>query len=159
MSMNLELHAVNNDEIARLLTGDTDTCEEFLLSNRTSLDKAWDGIRFVLMKMKTADESEEVSHDPFGDRCLDAIDAGYGPATYLTPEEVIATSSLINKISSEAFAELIDAKAMLAADIYPIQQTETDTDVRDFLLPAFEIMKSFYADAASRKMNVVAVIR
>ncbi len=157
--MNLELRAINDDEINRLIAGDPDTCEGFLSSDGTSLDKAWDGIHFALTGTGMAGGSGRMSCEPFGDRYLDAVDAGYGPATYLTPEEVAVVSSLIKEISTDAFAALINAKAMLAADIYPIQQTETDTDVCAFLSPAFETMKSFYADAASRGMSVVAVIR
>ena len=78
---------------------------------------------------------------------------------YLAPEEVAVVSRQLKGISTDTFAALIDAKAMLAADIYPIQQSETDEDVRAFLSPAFETLKSFYADAVAQGMAVVAVMR
>lgn len=159
MSMNLELRAVNDDEINGLMDGDPETCEAFLSNDGTSLDKAWDGIHFALTGKKFGDGSGRMSYEPFGDRYLDAVDAGYGPATYLAPEEVAVVSRLLKGIPADAFAALVDAKAMLAADIYPIQQSETDADVRAFLSPEFETMKSFYADAVGRGMGVVAVMR
>lgn len=159
MSMTLELHAVNDDEINGLMDGDPETCEAFLSNGGTSLDKAWDGIHFVLTGKKFGDGSGKMSYEPFGDRYLDAVDAGYGPATYLAPEEVAVVARHLKGISAEAFAALVDANAMRAAEIYPIQPSETDEDVRAFLSPGYETMKSFYTDAAGLGMSVVAVMR
>jgi len=159
MSMTLELHAVNDDALNGLMDGDPETCEAFLSNDGTSLDKAWDGIHFALTGKKFGDGSGRMSYEPFGDRYLDAVDAGYGPATYLAPEEVAVVSRQLKGISAEAFSALVDAKAMLAADIYPIQQSETDDDVRAFLAPAFETMRSFYANAVGQGMGIVAVMK
>ncbi len=159
MSMTLELRAVSDDEINGLLDGDAEASEAFLSNDGTSLDKAWDGIHFALTGKGMTGGSGKMSYDPFGDRFLDAVDAGYGPATYLAPEETAIVARHLKGISADDFAALVNADAMRAAEVYPIQPGESDDDVRAFLAPAFEAMRAFYLDAASRGMSVVAVMK
>ncbi len=159
MSMILELHAANDDAIGGLLDGDPETTEAFLSEGGTSIDKAWDGIHFALTGKGMTGGSGTMSYEPFGNRYLDAVDAGYGPATYLAPEETAIVARHLKGISADDFAALVNADAMRAAEVYPIQPTETDADVRAFLAPAFEEMRAFYLDAASRGLSVVTVMK
>lgn len=157
--MTLELYAVSDDEISGLLDGDAETSEAFLSNDGTSLDKAWDGIHFALTGKGMTGGSGTMSYEPFGNRYLDAVDAGYGPATYLAPEETAIVARHLKGISADDFSALVDANAMRAAEVYPIQPAESDADVRAFLAPHFEAMRSFYLDAVSRGLNVVAVMK
>ncbi len=159
MSMTLELRAVNDDMLNGLMDGDPETCEAFLSGDGTDLDKAWDGIHFALTGKKFGDGSGRMSYEPFGDRYLDAVDEGMGPATYLAPEEVAVVARHLKGIPAEAFAALVDAKAMIAAEIYPFQQDETDADVRPYLVPNYAAMRELYLSASSSGMGIVAVMR
>jgi len=159
MSMTLELYAVSDDEISGLLDGDAETSEAFLSNEGTSLDKAWDGIHFALTGKGMTGGSGRMSYDPFGDRFLDAVDAGYGPATYLAPEEVAVVARHLKGISVDDFAALVDAKAMLAAEVYPIQQGESYEEVRSYLGMHYAAMRELYLSASASGMSVVAVMR
>lgn len=159
MSMTLELRMANEDTINGLLDGDPETREAFLSDDGTDLDKAWDGIHFALTGEGMTGGSGRMSYEPFGNRYLDSVDEGMGPATYLAPEEVAVVARHLKGISVDDFAALVDAKAMLAAEVYPFQQGESDEEVRTYLGMHYAAMRDLYLSASASGMSVVAVMR
>jgi len=116
-----------------------DAHEEGLL-----LDKSWHALHYLL-----TGHAEEAP-PPLGDAILGGTELGeglgYGPARFLTPEEVGATSAALNKVSAEDLARRFDLPTMIAAEIYACR------DERDLRLAQeyFSELVRYYSDAATR---------
>ena len=115
--------------------------------NGIDVDKAWHGIHFML----TGDVWGGAS--PLANVVLGGVeigeDAGYGPARYITPDEVRAAAEVIRSLPREVLGKRYDAAAMAENEIYPDIWDEGD-DAADYLLSYYESLRNYYLDAASK---------
>ncbi len=126
--------------------------------NNIDLDKAWHGIHFLLTGQADGGEApwawtinggEMLGDDPEG------YELGYGPALFLTPEQVQAVAQALISLSKNDFAARFDAKAMTKKDIYPNIWERDSQEALDYLLYYYEILVAFYQRAAARNLAVI----
>ena len=111
------------------------------------VDKAWHGIHFLLTG------SPWRGAEPLVNVVLGGVeigeDVGYGPARYLTPDQVRDVAAALSAIPSDLLGARFDPDAMIRADIYPEIWDEGD-EARNYLLGAYERLRNHYLDAARR---------
>jgi len=106
------------------------------------VDKAWNGIWYLLNAVGGAPVDvvgggEQVSDD----------DWGYGPARYLTADDVRAAAAYLRETTWEALASHFDPAHLQAADIYPA--IWDDPHALDYLRENFQCLVAFFAAAAT----------
>jgi hypothetical protein len=158
---------VTNEQLEGFLENSS-LLEEYIDSeemddNETKLDvdKAWDGINFILTDngLQTIEEADSpLSSIIFSSQIVDEEqDLGYGPAQYLTPEQVIEVSEALTKISREEFRKNYDHVKMNKQGVYP-QAWSDDEDERDYLANYFQDIKAFYAKAVQEGQAIITYI-
>lgn len=123
--------------------------------NHLYLDKAWHGIHFTLNGQAWGGE------EPLFNAILGGTeigeDIGYGPANYLTPEQVRSLASALKAIPPELFWSRINRSALAAAKIYP-NIWERDSDAIDYIHSYYDDLYLFYYEAAQRGDAVLIYI-
>jgi hypothetical protein len=130
------------------------------LKDFLDLDKSWDGI-FYLLTGYGMDDLERVesplSSVLYGGEVVDKDqDVGYGPAQYITPDQVKELSNVLEPITKEDLQKKYDGEAMMKAEIYPEVWNESES--LDYLLEGFEETKKFYKQAAIENKAVIFFI-
>jgi hypothetical protein len=111
------------------------------------VDKAWHGIHFML----TGDAwgggpplcNVVLGGTEIGD------DIGYGPARYITADEVRAAADVLRELPSKEFARRFDSAAMSENEIYPEIWDEVQESL-DYLMSNYELVRDYYSAAASK---------
>lgn len=111
-----------------------------------ALDKAWHGLHFLLTGSST-DTAPPLGAAVLGGREV-GEDLGYGPARSLSPAEVSAVAEALGRLTHEDLGARFDPSAMEAEKIYPGQWDEPDN--QEWLLEAFDEVKTYYAQARDR---------
>lgn len=117
--------------------------------NRLSVDKAWDGIKFVLETLSSNGRIDELN--PFEGPQETGIEFDYGPITFHSPEEVQSLSAALFAISSDAFRKGYLPDQMAKNDVYPEiwdRQEEIEGNY-SYLWEYLVSLRDFYAKAAS----------
>ena len=150
MSMITFLTVVSDEEI-RELHNSPERIDSLIDESHTSidLDKAWHGIHWLLTGSAFGDDAS-FSYLAAGGKEVSLADFGYGPPRTITSVQVAEWDDTLSKISRDELAGRFDAKAMLAAEIYP--QIWAEADSLDYLLQAYIRLKDFVA-AAKRKQS------
>jgi hypothetical protein len=116
----------------------------------TYLDKAWDGIHFLLTGATIDNANHPLTKIFVNEQILDEEqDMGYGPAMYLTPEEVVEIHQQLEIITMDAFKQRFDANKMTDAGIYP--NIWNDSDALDYLEEKFIVLKNTFSIAANKQ--------
>jgi hypothetical protein len=117
--------------------------DDFTDPNLLDLDKAWEGIFYLLngFDYLNAEETALPIIWSFAvGNCIDPEqDLGYGPAYYLSVEEVKQLTLVLDKISSEAFRQrFITSNMQEEAGIYSDYEylQEVFNSMKDFLIKA-----------------------
>jgi len=118
---------------------------EFPDGLHVDIDKSWHAIQFLLTGDPWAGEPP-LQYVVMGGAELGEEDVGYGPARYLTPEEVQAAASAIASISGEALWSRFDEQAFAAAEIYPQGWSEDD---KESVVEHYETLREFFAFAGA----------
>ena len=142
---------------------------ELFLENRVDhaysmdIDKAWGGILYLLTGKAFAsgspeDEVDSLNRIFFSAQLFDEdMDVGYGPAHYLTPEQV---AGIHRKIASLTEAELkarYNPEAMnKEKKLYP--SLDWNEKIFDYLYFHFQALQSFFATVASRGEAIVTFL-
>lgn len=161
MSMVACFAALDRETLAKL-EANPDSIEDFLYPKNTEgvpphymdVDKAWHGIHFVLTGQ--AEGGPEplsfaiLGGQEFGD------DVGYGPARFLTPEQVRLVATALASFGELRFKAGFAPKAMAQAGVYPQAVWVRDgDDALDYLLTSYQRISTFYRAAAARGDCVV----
>jgi hypothetical protein len=121
-----------------------------------SLEKMWHAIHFLIT-------GQEWEGDPplslavFGREEI-GEDGGYGPARYLTPEEVRTVSAALATITTEELRRRFDPEAFEAAEIYPGVWDEDPDELFEEIESYFSGLVAYYRDAASRGNAMLCAI-
>lgn len=111
-------------------------------------DKAWHGIHYLLTGKAWGGDGP-LARALMGGTQLGEEDVGYGPATYLTAEEVAEVSRALEKISVDELHRRYDPAKMEKAEIYPSGIWEDEgEEAFDYLKPYFEQLVAFYKECA-----------
>ncbi len=107
-----------------------------------SLEKSWHSLHYLL----TGVTGE--APPPLGNAILGGTpignDIGYGPARFLTPEQVREVAAALSDLKIEQLAQRFDA--ISSANIYACPDEDEFEDVRHY----FQQIVRYYADAAAR---------
>ncbi len=122
------------------------------------IDKAWDGIIFLL----TGQNMENANNHPltrvlFSGQVIDEEqDLGYGPGHYLTPEQVKELHAAIAAITAEELAKRYDPKKMTELEVYPsIWENEYELE---YLAEYFKKVQEVYAEASKNDEGIITFI-
>jgi hypothetical protein len=111
--------------------------------NGLNLEKSWHVLHYLL-----TGKAEEAP-PPLGNAILGGTeigdDLGYGPARFLTPQQVREVATALAPISKEDLAQRFDLDAMMTANIYPVQD-ESELEMAQHY---FEHLSRYYAEAAA----------
>lgn len=123
------------------------------------LDKAWDGIIFLLTGDSFAGMEHPLVRILFSNELIDdEQDMGYGPAHYLTAEQVKELNTELSVISAESLRKNFDGKKMHEAEVYPFYDPNPGDDEADYLLDNYTALQAFYAEAAKNDEAVISWI-
>ena len=127
------------------------------------IDKAWGGILYLLTGKAFAsgspeDEVDSLNRIFFSAQFFDEdMDVGYGPAHYLTPEQVAGIHHKIASLTEADLKARYDTEAMNEEEeLYPsLDWNEEDFE---YLYFHFQALQSFFATAASRGEAIVTFL-
>jgi hypothetical protein len=123
----------------------------------TDIDKAWNGILFLLTGQNLDELDHPLARVLFSGQIIDAAqDLGYGPGHYLTPRQVKEVHADIAGITPADLSSKYDAEKMTALDIYPTIWDEEDA--MGYLLEHFKTIKEVYATASKNGEAIITFI-
>lgn len=130
--------------------------------NIIDIDKAWDGIIYLLTGngIQGADlsNSEGLQAIIFSGQLIDPDqDMGYGPAHYLTPEQVKKFSDMLTKKTKESLFLNYNPVDMNEKGIYPVIWDE-EGEAFIYLFSYFENLRDFYAEAAKENQAIISIL-
>jgi len=122
------------------------------------IDKAWDGIIFLLTGQNFENATDELVQTLFSGQLIDEEqDLGYGPAHYLTSEQVASFNNRISKITTEELKQKYNPKRMTELEVYPTIWDEGD-DAFDYLNECFKTMQQLYSDATKNGEAIITFL-
>lgn len=123
--------------------------------NLNDVDKAWDGIIFLLTGQNIQNADHPLVQVLFSGQLIDEEqDLGYGPGHYLTSDQVKHLSEQISKITTEDLKNKYNSKTMNELDVYPIW----DEDSFDYLDENFKLLQQIYAEAANNDQAIITFL-
>jgi hypothetical protein len=115
--------------------------------NCVDVDKAWNGIWFLL---KAAGAPVDVVG---GGALLSDEDLGYGPARYMTPDEVTLAAASLAALPWEKLACRFDPAQMNSDNVYPA--IWDDDGALDYLRVNYAVLVKFFDAAAAAGDGVI----
>jgi hypothetical protein len=141
----------NPDQIDEYLNPDDGDGEP---PNYIDLDKAWHGIHYLLTGTAEGGPAPH-SLAVFGGEEF-GPEVGYGPARYLTAEQVALVADALSELSPTDLAERFNPKDMEAKEIYPdVIWVRDGEEALNYALENYQQLQTFYRDAASRGEAVI----
>jgi hypothetical protein len=123
------------------------------------IDKSWDGIIFLLTGQGLDHSDHPLLKVLFSGQAIDEDqDLGYGPAHYLTPEQVAELNDQIAKITVEDLKQKYDPKKMTELQVYPtIWESETN-EAFSYLSEYFVTVQQVYAEATKNGEAIITFL-
>jgi len=118
-----------------------------LVSEPLRIDKSWHGIHFLLTGSARGG-SPPLYYAVLGGREF-GMDFGYGPARYLTPDQVKEVAAALDGITKDSLRARFNPKAMTKANIYSWLEDEGEEGLEYFLYWYVEVRR-YFLDAASK---------
>ena len=140
------------------LLEDTIYDDETENENLEDIDKSWDGIIFLLTGQSFATAEHKLVKILFSGQLIDEEqDLGYGPAHYLTPEQVADLNNEISKISLSDLKQKYDPKKMTELEVYPTIWDEGD-DAFEYLAEGFTTIQNVFAEATKKGEAIITFL-
>ena len=122
------------------------------------IDKSWDGIIFLLTGQSFASAEHKLVRVLFSGQLIDEEqDLGYGPAHYLTPEQVAELYNEISAITTADLKQNFAPERMMELGVYPEIWDEGD-DAFDFVADGFSTLQNVFADATKNGEAIITFI-
>jgi hypothetical protein len=154
MSMIGNFLQLSSEELAALIA-DPSGVQSFIYpegeecENSIDIDKAWHGIHYLLAGDAWGGEP------PLANVVLGGTeigeDFGYGPARYLTADEVRAVANALKDITAELLRSRYVASELSKNEIYPEIWDDPDDDAVGYLASYYQTLRDYYIDAAAKK--------
>jgi hypothetical protein len=126
--------------------------------NLVDIDKSWDGIIFLLTGQSLATAEHKLVRVLFSGQLIDAEqDLGYGPAHFLTPEQVAELNNEISPITSADLRQKFNPEKMTELEVYPIIWDEGD-DAFEYLAEGFLTLQNVFADATKNGQAIITFL-
>lgn len=147
------------DEEIKKLLGKKNKQEKFMDSKEAiSIDKTFDIIHFTLTGRNTSDGAGIMSLDPFGVHNLEA-DFGYGPAAYLTAEELKTVVEHLSRITVQKFEMFVDSRELIDNKVYPVKGGDTDQELVKYAGSHYQVMRDAFIKAAEAGQGMIFWIK
>lgn len=132
--------------------------DETVNENLVDIDKSWDGIIFLLTGQSLATAEHNLVRVLFSGQLIDEEqDLGYGPAHYLTPEQVAELNNEISKITIADLKQKFNPKKMTEQEVYPTIWDEGD-DAFDYIADGFSTLQNVFADATKNGDAIITFL-
>lgn len=126
--------------------------------NLVDIDKSWDGIIFLLTGQSLANAEHHLVRVLFSGQLIDEEqDLGYGPAHYLTPEQVTELNNEISIITIADLKQKFNPEKMTEQDVYPTIWDEGD-DAFDYVADGFSTLQNVFADATKNREAIITFL-
>lgn len=162
MGMVLNFLRVSEDELNEILENSTFLDEIVYGENNelpatlTDIDKSWEGILFILTGQNLQTLDHPLGAALFSGQVVDEDqDMGYGPAHYLTPDQVETINEQLADFTAEEVKARYNPTQMTDLSIYPGVWDKEDDQVFEYLLEWFMEVKQIYATAAAEKQAII----
>lgn len=122
--------------------------------NSIEIEKSWDGLKFLLSKVKTRNKNELsklISSEQ--EIVLDVSDIY--DLNFLTQEQVQKITAELNNVTDSEIKEIFDFKTMNEMDIYG---NPFDEKCISYFVEYFQKVKRFYQIATNKKKAVITFI-
>lgn len=153
-----DLEAILND--SSILEDKVYSEDSNSLNDLLDIDKSWEAIFFLLTGRPLAefeDATPPLSWSLFSGQVIDeAQDMGYGPAHYITVDQVKQLNIELGKITIEELRRKYDGKKMNEDGIYP--EVWDQPESLDYVLENFELLRDFYRTAERENKAVITFI-
>ncbi len=147
MSMIAHFRLVTPDVVEAIRSYSEDEMAEFLfpddeeLDTTEEIDKAWDAIGHLLGLATGGVITTVLNGAEVGE------DLGYGPARFMTSDELCTIAAVVGDIDVVALLQHYDATAMNDAEVYP-ESWDDSKEMRNYLGDMFEIYKRMVLQGA-----------
>lgn len=126
--------------------------------NLVDIDKSWDGIIYLLTEQSLATAEHNLVKVLFSGQLIsEEQDLGYGPAHYLTPEQVAELNNEISAIKIDDLKEKFDPEKMNKLEIYPAIWDEGD-DAFDYVADGFLTLQNVFAHATKNGEAIITFL-
>jgi hypothetical protein len=166
MSMIGNLFRVTTKDLEEILNDssllESKVCSEDSNSMKDLLeiDKSWEAIFYLLTGHPVAeieDAKPPLSWSLFSGQIIDEDqDMGYGPAHFITIEQVKQLNKELDKITGDDIRQKYDGKKMNDVGIYPEIWDEPES--LNYILDNFELLKEFYRTAEKENKGAITFI-
>ena len=127
--------------------------------NMIDVDKTWHAIHFILSgNAYESDDNNVLSQLVLGGSPVNEEDLGYGPALLLNKNLVAQIAEALNTWDEALFRKKFDFNNMITNEIYPIIDGEDENDFYTYVWEYFSSLKTFIAEAAKERQNVITFI-
>lgn len=155
-----ELEAYLNDSTlleGKIYNNDSEDDENNTL---VDIDKSWDGILFLLTGNSLANSYEHpLAKVLFSGQLIDEEqDLGYGPAHYLTPEQVVDLNNQISTLTEADLKKKYDPQKMTKQGVYPSVWQEGDDEEFGYLMDYFKMVQEVYSEAAKNGEAIITYV-
>jgi hypothetical protein len=125
--------------------------------NLVDIDKSWEGILFLLTGQNLENYNHPLARTLFSGQFIDEDqDLGYGPAQYLTPDQVKEVNAEISRITIDEISKNYDPKEMSELEIYPNIWDEEDN--LEYLTDYFKTVQEIYLKAAQNNEAIITFL-
>ena len=123
------------------------------------IDKSWDAIHNLLKGGSSSIEASFLAHMAIhGHTPIDSMDGGWGPATYLEPDQVVEVNEFLTNVTVDEIRKHYNPESLDSANIYPnIWWREKEEDL-EYILHFFIQVKKLYKDAAKAGECILMII-
>lgn len=126
--------------------------------NLVDIDKAWEGILFLLTGQCLAETDHPLMAVLFSGQIIDDDqDLGYGPAHYVSPAHVAELNDQISKLTITDLQQRFDPVKMTELGIYPEIWNE-GTEAFDYLSEYFVTVQQVYDNASRNGEAIITFI-
>lgn len=140
-------------------SGEPDAWEPTGEGEELDIDKAWQGIHFLLTGTDMGGEPPLDfilrPEDWIGD-----VDVGYGPARAVRSGEVREISAALGRLPREELAKRFDPERMMELGVYPEiwDRDPAEDDTLGYLLDYYDDLRSFVRRAADRGHGLIVYL-
>lgn len=111
------------------------------------IDKSWHAIHYLLTENAWGGRYP-ARHVIHGDAQIEIMDGGWGPASYLKPDQVLEVNEFLSNVTVDDMKKRYDPKSLDSAIIYPDTWLRDKEDRLEWILRFFVQVKKLYKDAA-----------
>ncbi|MGG1554980.1 YfbM family protein [Paenibacillus ferrarius] len=153
------LKQISTESLEGVIAGNVNIVEVIysneIESNSLDIDKAWHAIHFLL------NESAWEGQHPFFNVILGGTklgdDLGYGPARYLTSEEVKEVALSLSSLSENEIRNRFNPEKMKESDIYPSIEWSEQDDL-EYVFSYYKEVKKYYLEASENNSAMLLYI-